>query len=281
MDKMTLTELKSFIQSHLSERNSTELFQELMSTRQHDHETPQQFLYRAIGLKQKVLFASRHVNADIEYEPRNVQTVFLQTIHQGLSPKYSEMRTELRPLLADASVSDEMLLKQVIKVMSEENERQRRLGHTTRQKGTAVRSAQVDVTQDREPTTPDSKTKGKTKTIQDLTTEIETLTSLVESLARSRSTESSIHSTGPKPRFCREDRPRGCIRCREQGVTDCPHCFKCGEAGHRAVGCLRGQTQGDGLRSSALRSPSDNTHMQSKDATRTNQPRQNKARSVT
>ena len=149
MDKMTLTELKSFIQSHLSERNSTELFQELMSTRQHDHETPQQFLYRAIGLKQKVLFASRHVNADIEYDPRNVQTVFLRTIHQGLSPKYSEMRTELRPLLADPSVSDEMLLKQVIKVMTEENERQRRLGHTTRQKGTAVRSAQVDVTQDR------------------------------------------------------------------------------------------------------------------------------------
>ena len=133
MDKMTLTELKSCIQSHLSERNSTELFQELMSTRQRDHETPQQ----------------------------------------------------------------------------------------------------VDVTQDREQTTPD------------LPTQIETLTSLVESLARSRSTESSIHSTWPKPRFYREDRPCGCAQCREQGVTDCPHCFKCGEAGHRAVGCLRGRTQGN------------------------------------
>lgn len=68
------------------------------------------------------MFASRRANADTEYDPHNVQTVFLQTIHQGLSLKYSEMRSELKSL-ADQSVSDEMLLKQVM-VMSEENERQ-------------------------------------------------------------------------------------------------------------------------------------------------------------
>lgn len=212
MDKMSLAELKSFIQSHLSERNSTELFQELMSTRQHDHETPQQFLYRVIGLKQKVLFASRRANADIEYDPRNVQTVFLKTIHQGLSLKYSEMRTELKPLLADQSVTDEMLLKQVIKAMSEENERQRRLGQTTRQRATAVRSAKVDATQETEQTAPDPKNKGKIKTIQDLTAQVEALTNLVESLARSRATDSSTHSTERRPAFRREVRPRGCSR---------------------------------------------------------------------
>ncbi len=55
-DDMTVTELKSFLQSHLGESSSTELFQELMIAKQHDHETPQQFLYRMISLKQKILF---------------------------------------------------------------------------------------------------------------------------------------------------------------------------------------------------------------------------------
>lgn len=44
-DDLTVTELKSFLQPHMSE-SSSEIFQELMSTRQHENETPQQFLYR-------------------------------------------------------------------------------------------------------------------------------------------------------------------------------------------------------------------------------------------
>lgn len=121
-DDLTLSELRSFMRSHLSEKSGSELFQELMSTRQHEHESPQQFLYRVIGLKQKVMFASRQDNMDIEYEFRTVQNVFLPTIHQGLLPKYSDIRNELKPLLSDWSVSDEVLIRQVNKVSSEESE---------------------------------------------------------------------------------------------------------------------------------------------------------------
>ncbi|KAK2908370.1 hypothetical protein Q8A73_009443 [Channa argus] len=133
-DDLTLTELKSFLRSHLSEKSGSELFQELMSTKQHEHESPQQFLYRMIGLKQKVMFASKQDNMDIEYEPRTVQNVFLRTIHQGLLPKYADVRTELKPLLSDYGVTDEALIRQVNKVSSEESERQRRLGASSRQK---------------------------------------------------------------------------------------------------------------------------------------------------
>ncbi|KAK2903785.1 hypothetical protein Q8A73_010442 [Channa argus] len=133
-DDLTLTELKSFLRSHLSEKSGSELFQELMSTKQHEHESPQQFLYRMIGLKQKVMFASKQDNMDIEYEPRTVQNVFLRTIHQGLLPKYADVRTELKPLLSDYGGTDEALIRQVNKVSSEESERQRRLGATSRQK---------------------------------------------------------------------------------------------------------------------------------------------------
>lgn len=97
---LTLPELKSL----LSEKSGSE---ELMSTKQYELENPQQFLYRMIGLKQKVMFASRQDNMDIE--PRTIQNVFLRTIHRGRLPKYSDIRNELKPLLSDYTVSDERL----------------------------------------------------------------------------------------------------------------------------------------------------------------------------
>ena len=148
-DDLTLCELKSFLRSHLSEKSGSELFQELMSTKQYDQESPQQFLYRIIGLKQKVMFASRQDNKDIEYEPRTIQNVFLRTIHQGLLPKYSDIRNELKPLLSDYTVPDEALIRQVNKVSSEESERQRRLGHCARQKVTHAHRAQLESEKDR------------------------------------------------------------------------------------------------------------------------------------
>lgn len=58
-EDMTVPELKSFLQSHLGEKSPTELFQELMCAKQHKHEVPHQFLYRMIGLKQKIMFTCR------------------------------------------------------------------------------------------------------------------------------------------------------------------------------------------------------------------------------
>lgn len=48
-DDITVTELKGFLQTHLKEKNRTELYQELMCTKQEENETPQQFLYCVIG----------------------------------------------------------------------------------------------------------------------------------------------------------------------------------------------------------------------------------------
>jgi hypothetical protein len=54
-EEMTVAELKGFLQAHLREKNSTELFQELMGARQDQQETQQQFLDHVIGLKQRNL----------------------------------------------------------------------------------------------------------------------------------------------------------------------------------------------------------------------------------
>lgn len=144
-DDLTIEELKGFLHSHLGEQSNTELFQELMCTKQRDNETPQQFLYRVIGLKQKILLASKHGDTDIRYSASTVQDVFLHTVYQGLGHKHNDVRRELKPLLVDSRVSDETILKQMKKIMSDESERQRQLGSATHPKHTNVQSAQLEV----------------------------------------------------------------------------------------------------------------------------------------
>ena len=60
-----------------------------MCARQDEIETPQQFLYRVIGLKQRVLFTSKLSDAGIKYSPATVQDVFLHSVYQGLGYKHS------------------------------------------------------------------------------------------------------------------------------------------------------------------------------------------------
>lgn len=102
---------KGFLQSHLGERNSTELFQELMCTRQNEHETPQQFLYRVIGLKQRILFSSKQSEAEMKYSSDTIQGVFLHTVYQGIGHKHNDIHRELKPLLSNHTVMDETILK--------------------------------------------------------------------------------------------------------------------------------------------------------------------------
>jgi len=89
-DDLAVEELKAFLHSHLGEQSNTELFQELMCTKQRDNETPQQFLYRVIGLKQKIMLASKHADADVKYSASTVQDVFLHTVYQGLGHKHDD-----------------------------------------------------------------------------------------------------------------------------------------------------------------------------------------------
>lgn len=144
-DDLTVKELKGFLQSPLGEQSNTELFQELMCTKQKDSETPQQFLYRAIGLKQKILLAFKHDNADVKYNVNTVQDVFFHTVYQGLGHKHDDIRRELKPLLADPKITNDVILKHMKKILSDESERQRRLGPPNRHRQTNVHSAQVEV----------------------------------------------------------------------------------------------------------------------------------------
>nr|XP_020441120.1 uncharacterized protein LOC109951150 [Monopterus albus]XP_020441121.1 uncharacterized protein LOC109951150 [Monopterus albus] len=240
-DGLTVTELKSFLQSHLGEKSSTELFQDLMCAKQHDNETPQQFLYRMIGLKQKILFSLKQPDSVVKYDMPTIQCIFLNTICQGIGERYESVRRDLKTLLGDPAVSDEALLRQVIKTTTEESERKRRLGRSSTPK---VSHAHAANTEHKEKSKDDIKVShtDKDSTIQRLSAQVEALTQAMESLKAftAQVTMPARKDSLLKPQTERRvQRPKSCENCASQGNPTCHHCFACGEEGHRAVGCLK------------------------------------------
>lgn len=299
-DDLAIPELKGFLRSHLGEKPTTEMFQELMCARQAEQESPQQFLYRMIGLKQRLLFQSKQASTDISYDPKTIQEVFLNTVYQGLGAKHTDLRQRLRPLVSNSQVTDEEILGQMTKMISDENEHQRRFGQLPRQKSSHAHSAKVETDGQSNDKSRGSAADDKNlQTIQQLSAQVETLTQMVAILMGQQVSSNQMghslpplaqiqpqttsylhfHSTSnhtpplPQP-VCPSSHPSSqhpfqsspkadsqssfqarrrivrCSKCTEEDRQECNHCFACGEAGHRAVGCLkRNRFQGNEIRS--------------------------------
>ena len=176
-----------------------------LSARKSEQESPQQFLYRMIGLKQKLMFQSKQTNAEISCKPKTIQEVFLHTIYQGLGPKNTELRQRLRPLISNSGVTDEEILGQVVRILSDENEHQCRFGQPPRQKPTHVHNAKVETGNGNcQGNDRPSDTVAENKnlpTIQQLSAQVETLTHMVATLIDQQATRiQAAHSPTPPSR---------------------------------------------------------------------------------
>ena len=71
------------MKAHLKQTPATELYQELPVSHQEERESPQDFLMRAVNLKQHIIFVSNATDSSIKYEPSLVQALFLHAIETG------------------------------------------------------------------------------------------------------------------------------------------------------------------------------------------------------
>ncbi len=143
-DSLTVPELKRFLRAHLRDKSSTELFQELSNAKQQDKESPQQFVYRLMGLKQRVVFASEQTESEFQYDRKLVQGVFLHSLYQGLSEKYTFVRRDIKAAIATQTTTDDQILVLITQSVSEETERQKRIGHTYKPRVTVACVTQQD-----------------------------------------------------------------------------------------------------------------------------------------
>lgn len=244
---LNVDELKRFLRSHIRDKNSTELFQELSNAKQSDKESPQQFLYRVMGLKQRVLFESQ-ASTSFNYDVRLVQGTFLHTLYQGLNEKNDHVRRDLKPFLTDMQVSDDLLLEQISKSTSEEAERQKRLGATVKTKTVTV--ANLDSGDKTKDNKVDEERQTQRDAITELIAQVSSLTKHLTQMTKSPDQLIQVDSSPQRDNTHVQVETRGkCKPCVQQNKATCQHCFVCGQAGHRAIGCLQRKTLGNGPRS--------------------------------
>lgn len=165
------------MKTHLREKTSTELFQELSNAKQYDKETPQQFMYRLMGLKQRVLIASKN-SCGFHYDNQLVQGVFLHSLYQGINEKCSYVRRDLKPHISDLSVTDDSILEMIRKAVSEDTERQIRLGQNQKPKPVNANAAQGE--KDKSSVKVQTEVQANRAAIQELTAQVSSLTKSLE-----------------------------------------------------------------------------------------------------
>lgn len=248
-DSLTVAELRRFLRAHLRDKSSAELFQELSNAKQQERENPQQFMYRLMGLKQRVLFASRQSSSEFQYDNKLVNGVFLHSLYQGISEKYAYVRRDVKPLISNPNVTDDVILEIITQSISEEVGRQTRLGHTYKTKTVTVNTTQQGERQQtvQPPAEVQASTLQTRAEIQANRSAIHELTVHVSALAKSiekalkpmistpEPSQANTVSTVSPPKPTAKGK---CPSCKAQGAASCNHCFRCGQEGHRAVGCL-------------------------------------------
>lgn len=137
---LTLPVLRKILRSHYQEKGATELYKQLTSEAQNSKETPQTFLFRALDLRQKILFASQEAESSLRYDPVLVQNMFLHSVLTGL--QNDNIRNDLKPYLQQAGVNDEVLLEKLNIACMTETERQSKKKEGTPQRPVGVHSAQ-------------------------------------------------------------------------------------------------------------------------------------------
>ena len=257
-DGLTVAEIKGFLKSHMKGKDSSELFQELSSARQLEKETPQQFAYRLIGLKHSVLNVSNQGVASFNYDRNLVQGTFLRTLYQGFSDKHTDVRRDIKPHINDLNVTDAFILDLITESMREDTERQKRLAGSGRHRPASAYVVQQSESNDdssgKEQGHLSADIQANRDAIQVLAAQFSSLNKNLERMFNVRELEENTHGVDAmavNTGVSRTKQEKGkCNNCVKQGNEKCVHCFKCGQAGHRAVGCLlKVQRQGNGKRS--------------------------------
>ena len=126
MRESGLETINKILRAHFQEKNASELYASLTNLVQNANEEPQNFLLRALNLREKVIFASKAENAKVKYEPAQCQSMFLHAVETGLIS--NTLRTRMRTHLQRPDVTDAELINELNVAVTEESERNLKLG---------------------------------------------------------------------------------------------------------------------------------------------------------
>ncbi|KAI3375499.1 hypothetical protein L3Q82_003827 [Scortum barcoo] len=123
--ELTLPQLKTILKGHYKEDDTSDLYQKLINISQEPKESAQDFLFRAIELKDRLLFASKGRESEEHYSADLVKRKFLRSVATGLLS--DNIKYQIKLYLDDMDVTDETLIERVNEAANLETERLNKL----------------------------------------------------------------------------------------------------------------------------------------------------------
>lgn len=193
-------------------------------------ESPQDFLLRALSLRERVIFASKAEDT-LKYDTHLVQSLFIHAVETGLRDEI--VRSKVRSYLKPES-SDQEVMAAMNKIISVEGKRHKKFN--TRKDNKA------SCTQINSETKP--KVNNVMSTLEALQAQITQLNAKVDVVNIASKRPHQNRQSGPltqeSGRPATHRNTRKCTSCEENNINQCDHCFKCGSHDHFARGCKSG-----------------------------------------
>ena len=112
LSDLSLAKLRRILRVHYREKTASEVYQQLATVCQHSSgESPQQFLLRALDLRNKVNFASKESDCEFNHGASLIQKTFVKSFETGLRDDI--LASNLRPTFRTSERTDEELMRQV------------------------------------------------------------------------------------------------------------------------------------------------------------------------
>lgn len=259
---LTLSTLKTILRGHYKIDSSSDLLHRLMNISQEPKESAQSFLFRAIELREKLLWTSGDEQDGEQFSPELIQRKFLRSVETGLLN--DAVKFQVKPYLSDPKVADEVLIEKIGEAANLEMERQTKLKKAVTPKPLRLSEVQTveHVCNTERHSSSEMETQGqrketlmkdiitgkdKKKQIQNKETDNDTAKAIEDLRANvmemtkmfretMEATRSQFHP--PMTPLRTERRPKGCRSCQEaQRGEECRHCYRCGQDGHLSRGC--------------------------------------------
>ena len=119
---LSLENVLASVRSWCKEKSATELLSDLNSLYQNETESSQEFLFRALGLRHRILTTSHAESSIFRYDEIMIHQLFLHAVKTDL--RSSEIRSHMAPFLdRTKNVPNQTLILEMEKASAEENER--------------------------------------------------------------------------------------------------------------------------------------------------------------